>query len=362
MQYLALALTVALSLCPAGSWAQATGADAFSQRDFATAQRLWQQEAAAGSADAMLGLGLLADRGYAGSRDFAVAFDWYLQAAEMGLAEAQFNIAVMYDAGLGRDRDAVQAVVWYTRAALRGHPRAQYNLGLLYEIGDGIDANANLAGYWFHKAASTVPAAAAKTIAPDPRPTNVAFPNILFARVGPTTVEIIWTATPAMNPSYVVEIMDGADDQAPVFRRATQGSGLLLDDVTVQTTAIWRIVNLSADAADYAATPWQGFANDSAPKGRITFVVDDALPQMAAAVTIFADDLRASGYWVTLRNTPLRGTDDKPETFISYGFAADKTMAETVSRYLPGSPDQSRPAQPTDTVQPGEIVVNLAAL
>lgn len=359
MKLSAIILSAALTLCPVTIWAQATGAQAFSQRDFATAEQLWSQEAANGSAEAMLGLGLLADRGYNGRRNFGVAFDWYAKAADLGLAEAQFNIAVMYDAGLGRERDAAKALTWYTRAALRDYPRAQYNLGLLYESGDGIHPNADLAQHWFDKAAANLPAAAAKSVVSTTTPMITAQPVVLFSDATTRSVELVWSAPVAANPFYMLEVMQApefdTDYQALLMTLQTDSSGLLLQDIAVQENTVWRVVNLSADASDYAASQWQNISDQGNPKGRVTLIVDNAIPAMQIAAAIFADDLRTAGYWVRLRTegAPARSTG----TTVIYRYEADRKMAELVASYLPG-PTNGKPvlAQPEGN-QPSEITV-----
>ena len=363
MKRLAFILSATLALCPATSWAQATGAEAFAQRDFATAEQIWTQEAAAGSAEAMLGLGLLADRGFNGSRDFAAAFEWYMKAAALGLAEAQFNIAVMYDAGLGRDRDTAQALIWYTRAALRDYPRAQYNLGLLYESGDGVSANADLARYWFAQAAPDLPAAAAKTVAPVAAPAQTTIPAVLFSQVTPNSVELVWASPATDDATYIIEVLQtpefDADYQAPITTLQTQSSGLLLNDIALRDDAVWRIVNRRVDGSDYDATPWQSPSGQVGPKGRVTLVVGDALPAMRAAAAIFADDLRTAGYWVRVQDGDQRGNIDG--TRVVYGYAADRDMADLVARYLPGLPDDKQVVARPDSTQPTEIEVYFAA-
>lgn len=363
MKPLAIILSATLALCPATSWAQATGAEAFAQRDFAKAEQIWTQQAAAGSAEAMLGLGLLADRGFDGTRDFAAAFDWYMKAADLGLAEAQFNIAVMYDAGLGRDRDTGQALIWYTRAALRDYPRAQYNLGLLYESGDGVSANPDLARYWFAQAAPDLPAAAAKTVAPAAAPAQTTIPTVLFSQVTPNSVELVWSAPAKDNATYIVEVLQtpefDADYQAPIMTQQTQGSGLLLNDIALRGDAVWRIVNRRVDGSDYDATPWQSPSGQAGPKGRVTLVIGDAVPAMRAAAAIFADDLRTAGYWVRLQNDDQSGSMDR--TRVVYGYDADRDMADLVARYLPGLPDDKQVVARPNSTQPAEIEVYFVA-
>ena len=137
-----------LALPVAAQRAAESGAEAFARSDFAAAAELWRTEAAAGSAEADFGLGLISDLGLGVPRDAAKAMRWYLEAADDGFSNAQFNVAVMLDAGTGIPRDVGAAAVWYGRAAANGHHRAQYNLGLLYAAGEGVHQNADLARYW----------------------------------------------------------------------------------------------------------------------------------------------------------------------------------------------------------------------
>ena len=134
-------IAAALALQATGQAAAETGAEAFATRDFTAAAELWRKEAAAGSARAKFGLGLLSDLGLGVPRDAAKALRWYLEAADEGVSDAQFNVAVMLDAGTGVPRDVGAAAVWYGRAAANGHHRAQYNLGLLYEAGEAVPRN-----------------------------------------------------------------------------------------------------------------------------------------------------------------------------------------------------------------------------
>lgn len=358
----AFIMAAMVSLCPLSLAAQDTGADAFANRDFATAQQLWQQEANAGSAEAMLGLGLLADRGYGGQRNLDEAFDWYTKAADLGLAEAQFNIAIMYDAGLGRPRDAQEAVIWYTRAALRDHSRAQYNLGLLYESGDGIAANADLAAYWFEKAAAFVPAAAEKPAIQVTATDQIAAPNLTFAQNGVQGAEAVWTAPSGTSPDFLVEMlqvpMPDHDYAMPLLSERTNASGLLEEVDESASQVIWRVSNIMASRRDYDASDWVTDANTTPPKGRITFLVDARVPQMVQAATIFADDLRADGYWVRLDQDTRTAFDD---FYVSYGFTSDAWLANTVASYLPRVTNLTVNEQVVDATQPGEIVINLAA-
>lgn len=353
MRRAAIITGVLAILCPASGWAQDTGADAFARNDLAAARALWQEEATAGSPDAMLGLGLLADRGFDGTRDPEAAFQWYAQAAALGLAEAQFNLAIIHDAGTDRPRDVDAAILWYTRAALRDHARAQFNLGLLYEAGDGIAANPALAQYWFDKAAVAIPAAAAKALPPQPA-IGVTAPDLLFAQAG----EVVWTIDGASSQTFLVEALrlpdSTGDYDAPEVAIVTTGSGLLFD---ADADILWRVSNLAFDGTTYASSNWAGVADITPPAGRVTLISDPASPAMQDAAEVFATDLRHAGYWVRLDARAPQSDD----TYISYGFAADQPIAAELAAYLPTLTGITPVKQSLNTTAPGEIIVNLAA-
>ena len=351
-------MAAAVVLCPALGWAQNTGAEAFAAQDFSTAAQLWQQEANAGSAKAMLGLGLLVDRGFGGTRDVDVAFEWYAKAAALGLAEAQFNLAIMYDGGLGRPRDATRAAMWYTRAALRGHARAQYNLGLLYETGDGITANNALAMGWFDAAADDIPAAAQKDLPDATGSDALVAPTLSFGQAGPGGAEVTWTATTTTPQTYLVEVVNapsqGIGYSAPVLAQETELSGVLAD-IATQSSALWRVSAINAAGDAYDPSQWQGSADVMPPRGRITLQSDAKIPAMMLAATLFAADLREAGYWVRIDDVATNAD------YITYGFTSDAVMASVVANYLPQRDVPALAAQSVASTQPGEIIVNLAA-
>lgn len=349
------AFTFCALMLPASSAVAQDAAAAFADGDYATAQQLWTEDASAGSTDAMLGLALLADAGFLGTPDPDAAFGWYLQAAELGEPEAQFNVALGYDTGLGRDRDPAQALVWYTRSALRGYAEAQYNLGLIYESAEG--GNPDLARYWFDlsgTARDSVAAPAAETLAA---------PDIIFADLGAETAEIAWQAPATTNPTYELEVLEATVTgyQPPVLVSQTAASGLLIDDAALPGDKVWRVINLAGNGSDYRASAWQATDGTRPPEGRITFIVDDAVPGMAAAADTFASDLRAAGYWVRMITQAQDAASAGLGTYISYGFQADITLADRVARFLPGPAEGVGYVQQPDKTRPGEIIVYLAA-
>ena len=360
MRQFPLSLCVIAALCPAIGWAQDSGADAFAARDFARAKALWFDAAAEGSPDAMLGLGLLADRGFGQTRDLDAAFDWYQKAANLGLAEAQFNIAIMYDAGIGRARNARAAQLWYTRAALRDHTRAQYNLGLLLTSGDGIVANPAVAAHWFDLAAPSIAAAAEKPRDVTVQTDVIATPEITFAEAGTQGVELIWDAPPQTSPRYLVEVLRtppaDADYGLPLTAEVTAGSGYLGNTAE---NVLWRVSNLSSDNLDYESSQWVAPRDVVPPKGRVTFIIDPDVDGMARTAGVFADQLRGAGYWVRVDDEAPKAIAD---FYISYGYTSDQIFADEVAQYLPFLRGIAPVKQVAGATHPEEIFVNLAAL
>lgn len=355
MKRLASTLLVILSVCPAISWAQETGQDAFARGDYQAAQFLWQSQANQGDPQAMLGLGLLFDRGFAGSRDQAAAFNWYLRAAHLGLSEAQFNVAVMYDTGIVQARNPQDAVLWYTRAALRGHARAQYNLGLIYDGGDGVVSNPQVAQYWFGLAASELSAAEDKQRSVKTEMTAPLAPEMLFADSA-NGLELVWLPTSGSSSAFIVEGVTTPTDVTGFdqswFSQPLLGSGTLAD---IDRDS-YRLITIAADGNKYAASTWSD--PQAGPQARVTLVVDPEVPSMSLAAQVFASDLQAAGYWTNIVKMP-----DNPEiAFITYAFEQDDAIAKDVEAYLPETTHSLVFERRDRAVGPGEIRVNLNAL
>lgn len=68
----------------------------------------------------------------------------YQQQAAAGNAEAMNGLGLLYSKGIGVAVDELQGINWFEKAAENGYPKAWYNLGLLYK--EGVGANQNLTG------------------------------------------------------------------------------------------------------------------------------------------------------------------------------------------------------------------------
>ena len=253
-------LAAFLILLPAAARAD-TGEAAFARQDYVAAAGLWRAEAATGSAEAKLGLGLIHDLGLGVPRSSAAALRWYLEAAGDGLADAQFNVGVMLDAGTGAPRDAGAAATWYARAAAKGHARAQYNLGLLYESGIGVPRNPDLARAWFEAARPAISAAANRLegLAPSPTGDGDAPRPVTGALVGPRSVpraELVWIAGPGRG-AFEVQIARGPSEGDIVLSRGTDLSAIALDLAAEEGELAWRVGRTGGAGAAPAWSPWR---------------------------------------------------------------------------------------------------------
>jgi len=74
-------------------------------------------------------------------RHFLKAFRLYKPLAEKGNVVAQLNLGWMYRNGRGIPEQDVKAFNWYRKAAERGNAKAQYALGQMYANGEGVPEN-----------------------------------------------------------------------------------------------------------------------------------------------------------------------------------------------------------------------------
>ena len=126
---------------------------AYDRGDYATAMRMWQPLANAGSAIAQGSLGVMYAKGQGVQQDYAEAIKWFRKAADQGNANAQFSLGLMYWNGQGVPKDYVEAVKWYRKAADQGYPDAQHNLGVMYADSRGVPQDYAEAIKWWREAA-----------------------------------------------------------------------------------------------------------------------------------------------------------------------------------------------------------------
>jgi TPR repeat protein len=87
-------------------------------------------------------------------KDYKTAHKLFLQLAEEGDAEAQYKLGEMYKAGQGVKKDYKEAVKRYLLSADQGHTKARIRLGEAYLFGElGVTKDHRKAKYWFYRVA-----------------------------------------------------------------------------------------------------------------------------------------------------------------------------------------------------------------
>ena len=94
---------------------------AYRVRDFATALRLWREEAQKGDAQAMVNAGEMYAYAIGVPEDFAEAVRWFRRATETGDMVGQFSLAFMYENGRGVPQNVTEARRLYTLSANQGY-------------------------------------------------------------------------------------------------------------------------------------------------------------------------------------------------------------------------------------------------
>lgn len=359
---IAVIVAIGLSTGPLAAAAAQDGQAAFDNQDYSRAETLWRQEAAQGSAQAMLGLGLLEDLGLGGSRDPSTALQWYLQAASLGLADAQFNAAVMLDSGIGVGRQPQAAAAWYGRAAAQGHVRASYALALLLAAGDGVPKNADLARYWLLAAQGqlgAVDGALERLVPPKPEERVLSAPIPLAGSLVQEHAELVWAAGPApegVDFGYEIVGRPGPGSFAqPLATGATQANATRIELPAGPAQLAWRVYRAAPDGAGYATGPWRSLSGGDAPP---TGILQIRVARGDAGALRLARDLmlvfEGSGYW-----TEIRQQDEAPaaQTQISYGDERDAKLASEIASFLPGQTLGT--AQQELDASPGTIVLQL---
>ena len=105
------------------------GMDAYSQRDYVVAYRMWQPLAKQGDVNAQF-MRLLYIDGEGVPLDEAEATHWFRKVAEQGDASAQLYLSDMYADGRGGvPRDKVEEARWFRKAVEQGEGNALDELG-----------------------------------------------------------------------------------------------------------------------------------------------------------------------------------------------------------------------------------------
>jgi uncharacterized protein len=127
------------------------GFNAYKNKDYKTAQKIWLPLAENGNYEAQYGLGLMYQNGSGVLKNHKEAIKWYRLAGEQEYLPAQSKVAFLYDKGQGV-QDYQNAFKWHQLMAERGNAQAQNDLGYKYEIGEGVQQNYVMAFMWYEVA------------------------------------------------------------------------------------------------------------------------------------------------------------------------------------------------------------------
>ena len=98
------------------------------------------------------------------NKDYETALKLFLPLADDGNTRAQYTLGVMYEGGQGVPQDYKEALKWFRLSAKQGDVEAQYNLGLTYANGEGVPQDLEAALKWWKLAAEQEYAVATSTL------------------------------------------------------------------------------------------------------------------------------------------------------------------------------------------------------
>ena len=83
------------------------------------------------------------------NKDYKTAYKLWLPLAGQGGANLQFMLGMMHSRGTGVPQNYIEAVKWFRLAADQKPPKAQYSLGMMYFEGKGVPKDYVQAHNWF---------------------------------------------------------------------------------------------------------------------------------------------------------------------------------------------------------------------
>jgi TPR repeat protein len=89
-----------------------------------------------------------------GDKDYDQALRIFQRLSDEGNPIAQFRMAKIHRFGLGREPDFAKALKWYQKAAQQNYAVAMSHLGEMYEQGLGAEVNMDTARNWYRMACS----------------------------------------------------------------------------------------------------------------------------------------------------------------------------------------------------------------
>ena len=99
------------------------------------------------------------------NKEYVTAYRLWTERAKSGEAEAQYRVGTIYVKGLGRPKDAYQARDWFQQAALQGHGAARFSLAMTYYVKKPNSDEQDVTVHWLRAAADSGEGRAAYVLA-----------------------------------------------------------------------------------------------------------------------------------------------------------------------------------------------------
>lgn len=106
--------------------------NAYKNRDFATALRIWEDEAYQQNDQALTNLGLMYLKGEGVKKELQKAKIYFEKGAALGNISAIYNLGLMYYSGIGMAENLEEGAKYLLQAAQAGHSGANFRMALHY--------------------------------------------------------------------------------------------------------------------------------------------------------------------------------------------------------------------------------------
>ena len=108
-----------------------TALEAYKNKDYETAFKIWSEEVNFKNDQAMANLGLMYLKGEGVAKDFTKAKEWFEKASAYDNDSANFNLALMYQTKIGVEENIPKAIEYFRKAVQKDHTQAAFRLGLI---------------------------------------------------------------------------------------------------------------------------------------------------------------------------------------------------------------------------------------
>ncbi|QBN19915.1 tetratricopeptide repeat protein [Flavobacterium nackdongense] len=112
------------------------GYNAFKEKNYTEAIKLWNQAAAKGNSKAMYQIGAAYYYGDGVPKDYVKSTEWYQKSAVKGNSSAMYEVGSAYYNGIGVTKDLTKAMDWYLKSANNGNKEAIKEIADAYYLGN----------------------------------------------------------------------------------------------------------------------------------------------------------------------------------------------------------------------------------